>query len=173
MRNVHLYFVKGMGGTFSLFDDGIEYVQRECLAVPKTIGGGMFTFPMRDKLAAAVQNVHRVSPKDAVAIVGHSLGAVTAASVTDYTYVDLVAMYDVAGANPSPFARNTGLALDFYDVAADMVPEFRPRCVKGFELRPDGSQRLRHYKGAMGHVQCPFNREWLNILKAEIRALQK
>lgn len=168
---VHVYIVKGMGGAWGLFDAGMNFVRGELDKMPGVVDGGIFTYPQRDQIVALIRARRRANPASKIAIVGHSLGAVTACSVTDYVPVDLIALYDLAGAMPSRLGKNTGLALDFYDVAADIVPEWRPEAVRGYEKRANGEARIVRYQGRMGHVQCAFNQSWLRILKREIEIL--
>lgn len=165
MTAIRGFFVKGMGGSFRLFDAGILDVRADLLANDLVLDGGTFTYPRRDALVAFVRNA--ISRGEKVAIFGHSLGAVTGCSVTDYCKVDLLVLYDIAGAVPSKLGRNTIQCLDFYDVAADVVPEWRPEAIKGYE------NRIRRYRGALGHVQCPFNADWRRIVKATLRYMMK
>lgn len=160
---VRLFTVKGMGGTFGLFDSGILDVRREVLSISGVKDGGVFTFPQRDVLLAECYRARQRGER--IAIVGHSLGCVTACSVTDYMPVDLLALYDTAGAAPSKLGKNTALALDFADAAASVAPDFRPQAVAGYE------SRIRRYRGSMGHVQCAFNPQWRSILIDLIRRL--
>lgn len=167
MTPVRLYTVKGLGGTFGLFDQGILDCCSECLAIPGIRDGGVYTFPQRDYLVAQIRNDRAANPSLKIAIIAHSLGCVTAMSVTDYMPVDLIAAFDCAGGAPSRAGRNTKLCLDFRDVAGSIAPDFEIRAVPGFE------SRIRHYIGNMGHVQCPYNLKWRTILRSELAILAK
>lgn len=164
---VKLYTVEGMGGTFNLFDNGIHDVRRDLLTMPGVKPGGVYTFPQRNSLLIDIRETRHANPKSKIAIIGHSLGCVTACSITDYLFVDLLALFDTAGAVPSRLGKNTGLALDFADVAGSIAPDFRPMPV------PEYESRIRRYSGNMGHVQCPYNPQWRAILKSEMGMLAK
>ena len=164
---VRAYFIKGLGGTFGLYDAGIKDVRSDLVSMPGVRDGGMYTYPQRDYLVAQIRNDRAVNSSLKIAVLGHSLGAVTAMSVTDYLPVDFVVLFDVAGGVPSRVGKNTKLCFDMYDVAADMVPEWRPQAVPGYE------SRIKQYRGALGHVQCPFNKQWRAIIKSEMAILAK
>lgn len=164
---VRLYTVEGMGGTFNLWDAGIHNVRDDMLKIPGVFNGGTYTFPQRDQLLAQYRRDRKSQPGEKRVIIGHSLGCVTACSITDYETVNMLALFDCAGGVPSRLGKNTGLALDFADVAASIAPDFRPQAVPGYE------SRIKRYQGNMGHVQCPFNPQWRAILKSEMERLAK
>lgn len=166
MSSVFCYFHYGLGG-YSLSSGTNDFVRAgiERAFIPGVICRPCASHSAWHETARDIRVQRARNPAARFMVMGHSLGAVTATYVTDSDAVDVLALYDIAGGAPSPLARNTRLCLDFYDAAFDIVPEWRP------VMRPGYENRLRTYRGNMGHVQCVFNPHWLGILIGEIRRL--
>lgn len=96
--------------------------------------------------SSIVEEIKALPKGTPTVVYGHSMGAISATKVTDYVYVDLLVLYDLAGGAPSKLGRNTGRCIDIYDTIPDLVPEWRVEPIKGFE------DRIERWTTRYGHT---------------------
>ena len=138
-----VYCMYGLGG--ALWSYGIENVlARAIRKLPDTYVPATRGYTQWREIVDDIKRNKR--PGDKIVVIGHSMGAASATYVTDYVQVDLVVLYDLAGQAPSKLGKNTGRAIDIYDTAPDMVPEWRVQAVKGHE------QKIERWTSAFGHT---------------------
>jgi hypothetical protein len=117
----YVYCMYGLGGP--LWSGGMEYVlANKIRGLPNVICPPTRSFTQWREI---VEEIKKQPKGSRTVVIGHSMGAASATYVTDHVYVDLLILYDLAGNPPSRLGRNTGQCIDIYDVAWDMVPEWR------------------------------------------------
>lgn len=165
-EKVRVYLMYGLGGHAT--SHGTEnYVGAGLAKIPGVEVAHTVTRTQYRIIADAIKRDRNRNPNIKIVVVGHSMGAVAATYVTDHVKVDLLVLYDMAGGAPSPLGSNTKACLDFYDVAFDLVPEWRPRSI------PGRGPKIEQHIGRMGHGSAPYNPEWFKILEKKVRELAK
>lgn len=129
----YVYLMYGLGG--SIWSGGMETVLGAGIrAIPNVICPPTRQYYEWEEI---VDEIKRQPKGSKTVVIGHSMGAASATYVTDYVYVDLVVLYDLAGRVPSWLGKNTGRCIDIYDTIPDLVPEWRVQAVKGHESKID------------------------------------
>jgi hypothetical protein len=140
-RAVRVYVMYGLWGR--MFSAGMEDVLATNLRKIKgVICPPTFQHGQWQIIVDAIRN----TPNDIHVVIGHSLGGVKATKITDYVKVDLLVLYDLAGAPPSKLGKNTGRCIDIYDVLPDIVPEWRVQAVPGHE------KKIERWTSTYGHT---------------------
>lgn len=129
MSKTYVYVMYGLGGR--LFSAGMEDVlAREIRKLPNVVCPPTVSFKSWESL---INEIKKQPKGSKTVVIGHSMGAASATYITDYVYVDLLVLYDLAGKVPSRLGSNTGRCIDIYDTIPDLVPEWRVEAVKGHE----------------------------------------
>lgn len=139
----YVYCMYGLGGAF--WSGGMEYVlAKKIREIPNVICPPTRSWTDWGEIVDEIKK----QPKGSKTIViGHSLGAAKATRVTDFVYVDLLILYDLAGTSPSRLGSNTGHCIDIYDTIPDAVPEWRVEAIKGHE------SKIERWYSQYGHTQ--------------------
>lgn len=160
--STYVYTMYGLGN--GVWSGGMETVLGAGIrSIPGVICPPTFNFyDWDDKIVPAI----KAQPKGSKTVVcGHSMGAASATYVTDYVYVDLLVLYDLAGQVPSKLGRNTGRCIDIYDTIPDMVPEWRVEAVKGHE------NKIERWYSQFGHTRQDDSTSLMNKVVAEVKKL--
>ena len=158
----YVYIMYGLGGR--LFSAGMEDVLGANLrTLPNIVCPPTRQYYQWESIVDEIKN----QPKNSKTIViGHSLGAAKATLISDHVPVDLVVLYDLAGAAPSKVGKNTGRCIDIYDVIPDMVPEWRVEAIKGYE------NRIERWTSNHGHTGQDDSIPLMSKVVAEVDKLK-
>lgn len=159
-RTVRVYCMYGLGGRW--WSAGMEDV----LAVNLRKIKGVYVQPTREfgnwqEIVAEIKK----TPNDIHVVAAHSLGAVMGTKITDYVKVDLLILYDLAGATPSKLGKNTGRCIDIYDTIPDLVPEWRVQAVTGHE------KKIERWYSQYGHTAQDDSEALMKRVEAEVMKL--
>lgn len=143
MRKVYVFPIYGLGGwffgsyvrAFANWADQLEGVE-----VP-----GIYSRGSERAIAKEIDRLRGAEPEALFIVAGQSMGAATATRVTDWTYVDGVVLFDIAGDPGSCVCKNATEMLDISDEAFDVVPDFDGN--KCHEACPVKFKRVHSYVG--------------------------
>jgi hypothetical protein len=113
-----------------------------------------------------VDEISKLEKGTKVVVVGHSMGAASATYITDYVYVDLLVLYDLAGKKPSKLGKNTGSCIDIHDTFPDIVPEWRVEPVS-----PQHAHKIERWKSNFGHTNQDDSVELMEKIVTRIKKL--
>lgn len=161
MSKLRVYCMYGLGGR--IWSAGIEDVvaARIRKALPQAIVPATRNYTDWQSIVADI----KATPNDKHVVIGHSLGAVMATKVTDFAKVDLLVLYDLAGAPPSMIGKNTGRVIDIYDTYPDMVPEWRVQALPGHE------QKIERRYSSYGHTGQDDSTALANQVVGDVRKI--
>ncbi len=157
----YVYIMYGLGGP--IWSGGMETVLGANI---RTIPNVVCPKTMRYGSWGSIVNAIKRQPKDSkTCVIGHSMGAASATYCTDYVYVDLLVLYDLAGKVPSRIGKNTGRVIDIYDTIPDLVPEWRVQAIPGHEAKID------RWYSRYGHTGQDDSVELMRKVVAEVKKL--
>lgn len=159
--STYVYLMFGLGN--GLWSGGMETVLGAGVrTIPGVICPPTYNYYDWKDIVDAIKK----QPKGSKTVVcGHSLGASSATYITDYVYVDLLVLYDLAGRPPSKLGKNTGRCIDIYDTIPDLVPEWRVEAIKGHEKKID------RWYSQHGHTGQDDSLDLMNKVVSEIKKL--
>lgn len=161
MGKTYVYIMYGLGG--AIWSGGMETILAPSIrALPNVVCP-----PTRQYFnwRSIVDEIKQLPKGSKSVVIGHSMGAATATYVTDYTYVDLLVLYDLAGKVPSRLGKNTGRCIDIYDVIPDMVPEWRVEAIPGHE------KKIERWHSRYGHTGQDDSLELAKKVIAEVKKM--
>lgn len=159
--STYVYIIYGLGN--GIWSGGMESVLGAGVrTLPNVICPPAYNYYDWEDVVDAIKKQPEGSK---TVVVGHSLGAAKGTRITDYCRVDLLVLYDLAGAPPSKLGKNTGRCIDIYDTIPDLVPEWRVQAVAGHE------NKIERWYSRYGHTGQDDSVDLMRKVVAEIKKL--